>query len=155
MSTRGGTHGQPGATGTAGTLPTAPDTTWAPVPLAAFGPSRRSHSHTPLLAWPHLPLLFSSLFLVYLSVEVGAVITDEGQLNAVASLTNTSNGPIIDDSDWAIAGDPCSGSTSGFSYITCNAEKTQILAVDILPQMPGLSFTLPSEISGLTHMTKL
>ena len=108
----------------------------------------------PAISATALLLLLSSLLLANLPVQVWAEITDEGQLTAIASLTNTSNGPCIDENDWGTPGDPCSGTT--FSRrITCNAERTQILAVRCYGLPSSVSFTVPSEVSGLTYMTLL
>ena len=106
----------------------------------------------------HLLLLLSSLFLLHLSVKVGAAITDEGQLTAFAALINTSNGPIMDVNDWSNASDPCSGPTGVYvttGFITCNAAKTKILEVSFYNLPASVSFTLPSEMSGLTYMNNL
>jgi hypothetical protein len=89
-------------------------------------------------------------------VDVWAAITDQGQLNAITAMTDRSNGPCIDDSTWDIPGDPCSGPTSGTTRkIICNAAKTQILEVWCYGLPASISFTLPSEMSGLTYMTLL
>ena len=108
----------------------------------------------PAISATALLLLLSSLLLANLPVQVWAEITDEGQLNAVAALTNTSNGPCINENDWGTPGDPCSGTTSN-RRIYCNAERTQIIAVYCYDQPASLSFTVPSEVSGLTYMTLL
>ena len=125
-------------------------------PVTMFGPSGRSgsRSHTPWLAWPLL-LFLSSLFLANLPVEVGAAITDQGQLNAIAALTDQNNGPCIDNNTYIIAGDPCSGTGSSTRRIVCNAEKTQILQLYCYGLPASVSFTVPSEMSGLTYMTLL
>ena len=109
----------------------------------------------PAISATALLLLLSSLLLANLPVQVWAEITDEGQLNAVAALTNASNGPCVDNNSWSIPGDPCSGPTTGGRRITCNTAKTEILAVRCYGLPSSVSFTLPSEVSGLTHMTLL
>ena len=122
-------------------------------------PLRRFVTRFALLPVPLLlPRLLRNLLLLllllsaWLSVPcVEAAITDAGQLEAIAAMTNPNNFIFT-----SINTTTCATSPSTYNRrIVCNVALTQILEVYCYNQGSDLSFTLPPALSGLTYMTKM